>query len=63
MNEMIKVESTKDFPIGAVIGKRAKSVEEIRTWAEQRQASQVWYYLHKIGHEVYTAVVMMAEAP
>ena len=56
-----EVASPKDFPNGAVVGFRAKSVDEIRKWAERRQASQVWYYRHQIGQS-YTAVVIAGAA-
>ena len=59
--EMIEVQDPRDLPNCVVIGFRAKSVEEIRKWAEQRRASQVWYYRHKVG-QTYTAVMMMAVA-
>ena len=58
---MIEVPTLKDFPDCAVVGFRAKSVEEIRKWGDQRRASQVWYYRHKVG-QAYTAVAIMAVA-
>lgn len=59
---MVPVSSPKDFPTEPVFGFRGKSVEEIRKWAERRKAETVWYYRHKFGHEMYTAVTLVSQA-
>ena len=62
MNDIIEVQSLREFPHAPVFGFCGKSIEEIRKWAERNQAVTVWAYRHKFGNEMYTAARLVVEA-
>lgn len=59
--EVIQVKQLREFPVCAVWCLTAKTVEEVKTWAQKKGARQVWYYEHQIGNLGITAVVRASE--
>ena len=59
--EITRVQSFREFPVCAVWCLSAKTVDEVKTWAQKKGASRVWYYEHKIGKFGITAVVRASE--